>query len=293
MMDQAETLRNIVKLQNQKLVSNARVIAVTSGKGGVGKSNTSINLALQFRKMGKRVVILDADFGLANVEVMFGIIPKYNLGDLMFKGMEIKEIITQGPEGVGFISGGSGIAKLVNLDKEQVKRLVGKLSQLEEFADVIIIDTGAGISPAVMEFLVACPETILVTTPEPTSVTDSYALLKALSMNESYDAENNKIKMIANRVSSEKKKKNLYEKLNAVVSKFLNIKMEYLGMVLYDDNITRAVMKQKPIMLMYPNSAAARCYQNIAEVLENGHTVSKNIGVRNFFRNVFSRKIKQ
>lgn len=227
MMDQAETLRNIVKLQNQKLVSNARVIAVTSGKGGVGKSNTSINLALQFRKMGKRVVILDADFGLANVEVMFGIIPKYNLGDLMFKGMEIKEIITQGPEGVGFISGGSGIAKLVNLDKEQVKRLVGKLSQLEEFADVIIIDTGAGISPAVMEFLVACPETILVTTPEPTSVTDSYALLKALSMNESYDAENNKIKMIANRVSSETEGKNLYEKLNAVVSKFLNIKMEY------------------------------------------------------------------
>lgn len=292
MMDQAETLRNIVKLQNQKIVSNARVIAVTSGKGGVGKSNTSINLALQFTKMGKRVVIFDADFGLANVEVMFGIIPKYNLGDLMFKGMEIKEIVTQGPEGVGFISGGSGIAKLVNLDKEQVKRIVGKLSQLEELADVIIIDTGAGISPAVMEFLVACPETILVTTPEPTSVTDSYALLKALSMNESFDAETNKIKMISNRVTSETEGRNLYEKLNSVVSKFLNIDMEYLGMVLYDENIMRAVMKQKPITLMYPNSAAARCYRDIAEVLENGHSSAKNIGVRNFFRNVFSKKIK-
>ena len=159
-MDQAETLRNIIKLQNQRTVTNARVITVTSGKGGVGKSNTSINLALQFQKMGKKVIILDADFGLANVEVMFGVIPKYNMGDLIFNGMDIKDIITEGPEGVGFISGGSGIAKLVNLDKDQVKNLVGKLSQLEEFADVIIIDTGAGISPAVMEFILASPETV-------------------------------------------------------------------------------------------------------------------------------------
>src|SRR5574344_2105532 len=127
-MDQAETLRNIIKKQNQKLVTNARVIAVTSGKGGVGKSSVSINIALQYRKLGKKVIILDADFGLANVEVMFGVIPKYNLSDLMFRGKELKDIITEGPEGVGFISGGSGIAKLVNLDKEQIKRLVGKLS---------------------------------------------------------------------------------------------------------------------------------------------------------------------
>ena len=218
-MDQAETLRNIIKLQNQRTVINARVITVTSGKGGVGKSNTSINLALQFHKMGKKVIILDADFGLANVEVMFGVIPKYNMGDLIFNGMDIKDIITEGPEGVGFISGGSGIAKLVNLDKDQVKNLVGKLSQLEEFADVIIIDTGAGISPAVMEFILASPETVLVTTPEPTSITDSYALLKALSMTDSYDSSVNKVKMLANRVSNEKEGRNLYEKLNSVVTK--------------------------------------------------------------------------
>ena len=134
----------------------------------------------------KKVIILDADFGLANIEVMFGVIPKYNLSDLMFAGKELDEIITEGPEGIRFISGGSGIAKLVNLDKEQVRRLVNKLSELEGMADVIIIDTGAGISPAVMEFLVESPETILVTTPEPTSITDSYALLKALSMNENF-----------------------------------------------------------------------------------------------------------
>lgn len=292
-MDQAENLRNIIKLQNQRQVSNARVIAVTSGKGGVGKSSTSINLALQFRKKGKRVIILDADFGLANIEVMFGVIPQYNLGDLMFKGKELKEIITEGPNGVGFISGGSGIAKLVNLDKEQVKRLVNKLSELDEMADVIIIDTGAGISASVMEFLTASPETILVTTPEPTSITDSYALLKALSMNEDYNMRENRIRMLANKVSGETEGRGLYEKLNVVVSKFLDIRMEYLGEIPYDGNINRAVMKQKPVSLMYPNSAAARKYESIVELLESNAEREglKQGGIKRFFRTVFSKKI--
>ena len=155
MMDQAENLRNMIRKQNQNNIKNARVIAITSGKGGVGKADLAVNLALELTRMGKKVIILDADFGLANVEVMFGVIPEYNLSDLMFKGKEIKDIITEGPEGVGFISGGSGIANLINLDQEQVKRLVGKMTDLEELADVIIIDTGAGIAPSVMEFF-AC-----------------------------------------------------------------------------------------------------------------------------------------
>ncbi len=136
-MDQAERLRAIIKQQNQVNKSNARIITVTSGKGGVGKSSVSINLALQFRKQGKRVIIFDADFGLANIEVMFGVIPKYTLADLMFKGKELKDIITEGPNGVQFVSGGSGIARLVNLDREQVKRILYKLSELENLADVI------------------------------------------------------------------------------------------------------------------------------------------------------------
>ena len=144
-MDQAEKLREIIKKQNQSNESSARIITVTSGKGGVGKSNVSINLALQFRRQGKRVIIFDADFGLANIEVMFGVIPQYTLADLMFKGKEIKDIITEGPEGVMFVSGGSGIARLVNLDNEQIKRLVYKIAELEKLADVIIVDTGAGI----------------------------------------------------------------------------------------------------------------------------------------------------
>ena len=290
-MDQAQNLRNIIKMQNQKMIQNARVISVTSGKGGVGKSNTSVNIALQFQRQGKRVIIFDADFGLANIEVMFGIIPKYNLGDLMFKGKELKEIITPGPEGVGFISGGSGIAKLVNLDKEQIKRLVGKLSELDELADVIIIDTGAGISSSVMEFLVASPETILVTTPEPASITDSYALLKALSMNEDYSPEKCKVKLIANRVGKKEEGQNLYEKLSAVSSRFLNIELEYLGAIPLDNNITKAVMTQEPVSLKYPGSVSSKCYEDIVNILENKEISShNNIGVRNFFKSVFLKK---
>ncbi len=292
MMDQAENLRNIVKMQNQKEISNARVISVTSGKGGVGKSSTSINLALNFQKKGKKVVILDADFGLANVEVMFGVIPKYNLSDLLFKGKELRDIITEGPNGVGFISGGSGIAKLTNMDKGQVRMLVRKLAELDEIADVILIDTGAGISPSVMEFLLASPETILVTTPEPTSITDSYALLKALGMNEDFDTSR-KIKLLANKVYDEEEGRNLYEKLSIVVSKFLGIDLEYLGYVPDDPNIRRAIMKQKPVSIIYPNSMAAKRYQAVVERLDSGTDIEEahSAGIKGFFKSIFSRKL--
>ncbi len=292
-MDQAENLRNIIKKQNQKEVTNARVIAVTSGKGGVGKSSVSINLAIQFTKMGKKVIILDADFGLANIEVMFGVIPQYNLSDMMFKGKELKDIIMDGPEGVKFISGGSGIARLVNLDKEQVKRLVSKLSDLENMADVIIIDTGAGISPSVMEFLVASPETILVTTPEPTSITDSYALLKALAMHENFRKGETNIKMIANRVNSESEARNLYEKLNMVVTKFLNINIQYLGCVPQDNNIVKAVMRQQPVSLIYPNAVSTKHFEDIASRIIAGEmdVPVYRRGIRGYLKSVFAKNL--
>ena len=243
--------------------------------------------------MGKKVIILDADFGLANIEVMFGVIPKYNLSDLMVSGREISEIITEGPEGIKFISGGSGIAKLVNLDKEQVKRLVNKMSELENMADVIIIDTGAGISSTVMEFLVASPETIIVTTPEPTSITDSYALLKALSMNDNFRREDVSIKMIANRVSTESEGRNLYEKLNMVVSKFLDIDMTYLGIIPMDNNIVKAVMKQKPVSIIYPASASSKHFEEIAEKIMNERTdiPPQKRGIRGYLKSVFAKNL--
>ena len=151
-MDQAERLRNIIKNQNRRQ-HLAKVITVTSGKGGVGKSNISVNLAITLSKMGKRVVILDADFGLANIEIMLGIRPKYNLADMMFHGKGVCDIIASGPENIGFISGGSGIREMTNLSRDQIQNLVRSVYELDQVADVILIDTGAGISDSVIDLV--------------------------------------------------------------------------------------------------------------------------------------------
>mgnify|MGYP005757843599 FL=1 len=267
-MDQAEQLRNIVKQQNKKQRS-ARVITVTSGKGGVGKSNVSVNLAIQMSRLGKRAVILDADFGLANIEVMLGMRPQYNLADMMFRGKDVKDIISIGPEGIGFISGGSGLREMTNLNKDQILSLVRTMYELDHYADVVIIDTGAGISDTVIELVASSSEILLVATPEPTSITDAYALLKTLHRHDGFDAESASIKMIGNRIQSYEEGKELYLKLNTVVNKFLGMDMEYLGAIPYDECLPRAVMQQQPVSLAYPDAPSARALLELAMVLED------------------------
>lgn len=289
-MDQAEQLR-ILKAGQQQNRPMARVITVTSGKGGVGKSNLSINLAIQFRKMGKRVVILDADFGLANIEIMFGAVPKYNLHDLIYQGKSIKEIITWGPMEVGFISGGSGIAGMANISKEQLNYIIQTLSELDSLADVVIVDTGAGITDAVMEFLVASGEILLVTTPEPTSITDSYSLLKALYRHNRFNQEMTKVKMVANRVEKESDGKVLFDKLNAVVERYLKIPMTYMGSVPQDNQVIRAVMQQTPVSLQNPGSRAALAYEKIAMKLMDREETERQPkrGMAAFFSHILSK----
>ncbi len=262
-MDQAEQLRNIIKKQNQKR-HIARVITVTSGKGGVGKSSVTINLALQMKKLGKRVIILDADFGLANVEIMLGIRPMYSLADVLYHGKDVKDIITTTPMGLNFISGGSGLRELVDMTREQLSMLVQKLYELDELADIVIIDTGAGISESVLEFVAVSSEVLLIATPEPTSLTDAYALLKTLHKKEEFLPENTTIKLIANRTFSSKDGKDLYDKLNVVAERFLNFKLEYLGNIPHDQNIMRACIQQKPIIMAYPNSPASLALEQLA-----------------------------
>ncbi|MDY2590936.1 MAG: P-loop NTPase [Agathobacter sp.] len=269
-MDQAEQLRNVVKKINQNNTKTARVITVTSGKGGVGKSNVSVNLAVQLKKAGKNVIIFDADFGLANVEVMFGAIPQYNLSDLIYNGKSIKEIITPGPLGIGFISGGSGIIGLNNLHKEQIVYLVNSINELDDMADFIIIDTGAGISDQVMEFVLASPEILLVTTPEPSSLTDSYSLLKTLYKNPNFTASKSRVHVIANRVTSYEDGKGVFDKLNSVVAQFLQGNLNYLGMIPQDLAIDRAVRQQKTVTLSEPNSNAAKAFNVLANNLLDG-----------------------
>ncbi|MBR4726084.1 MAG: MinD/ParA family protein [Lachnospiraceae bacterium] len=262
-MDQADQLRKLVNKQ-KKVRKVSRVITVTSGKGGVGKSTLTVNLAIQMSRMGKRVIILDADFGLANIEVMLGIRPTYNLADLMFRGKDLKEIITEGPEGIGFISGGSGIQELSRLTRDQVIYLVQKLYELDELADIILVDTGAGIADSVLEFVSASNEVLIVATPEPTSITDAYALLKTLNRKSDYARETTSIKMVANRIKDEEEGLTLHNKLGVVVEKFLNIKIEYLGGIHQDVNCQKAIMKQEPVTIGFPTSSTSKEINAIA-----------------------------
>lgn len=291
-MDQAEQLRNIIKANSAPRRPLARVITVTSGKGGVGKSNTSINLALQFKQMGQRVIILDADFGLANIEIMFGAVPKYNLYDLIYQGKNIKEIITWGQGGVGFISGGSGISNMGDLSREYLTYIIQNLAELDALADIIIVDTGAGISDSVLEFLVASGEVLLVTTPEPTSITDSYSLLKKLTKHPRFSTSETQIKVIANMVRNTAEGEVLYHKLNAVVSRYLKLPIYYLGSVPKDTELSDAVMQQQPVSLKSPQAKSSIAYQEIAGKLMN-KDVSGDVprrGMAAFFSHIIKSK---
>ena len=291
-MDQAESLRNIIKKQEiDEKKRTARVITVTSGKGGVGKTSFSVNLAIQLHRLGKRVVVLDADFGLANIEIMLGIRPKYNLADLMFRGKSIQDVITYGPEGIGFLSGGSGINEMANLSREQVFWLIQKMEELDKEADVIIVDTGAGIGDSVLEFVAASEEVFLVAT---TSITDAYALLKALNRNSSYMSEKTVVKMIANQVRGKKEADELFQKLGVVVNKFLDIDIDYLGAIPYDVNMQRAVMHQKPLSVADPDALASQSVEKIAlSLLDMEKEKPRAVGIKQLFSNVIRMKFNR
>ncbi len=290
-MDQATNLRNAVREHNLSENSKARVITVTSGKGGVGKSNVAVNMAVQLRKKGKRVIIFDADIGLANVEVMFGSIPKYNLSDLIYRGRSIKDIITPGPIDIGFISGGSGIVGLNNLNKEQLTFLIKSLTELDQLTDVVIIDTGAGISDSVMEFVLASPEVLLVTTPEPSSLTDSYSLMKALYRSPGFEEKGTKVRLVANKAQSTEDGLAVYDKLEAVVRQFLKGEISYLGLIPQDPVLEKAVRAQKTVSLYSPESKSAKAFELLAKNLLQDESESFVIrkGIAGILTGIFTR----
>lgn len=294
-MDQAQQLRNIVKARD--IVMNAarpfaKVYAVTSGKGGTGKSTTSINLAIQFRQLGKRVVILDADFGLANIEIMFGIRPQYTLLDMVKGRMNIQDIITHGPMDIGFISGGSGIVGMRDIGKDELSYIIGSMANLDGMADVVIVDTGAGISDSVLDFLVAGAEILLVSTPEPTAIADSYSLLKAMCKRRDYDSSISRVRFISNRVDNEKEGLSLYNKIAAVVGKYLDVSFSYLGPVSMDKEMHKASMSQNPVSISNPNAASSKQYAQIAAALmdidPSASAASSKRGIAGFFSNLLN-----
>lgn len=293
-MDQATQLRNIIKMREQPKIS-ARVITITSGKGGTGKSTVTLNLALKLSQQGKRVVILDADFGLANIEVMLGIRPNYSLADLIYKGKSLKDIIVPGPEGIGFISGGSGIQELVNMTKDQIVALAQSLYELDDLADVVLVDTGAGINDSVLEFIEASAEVLLVVTPEPTSITDAYALLKTLNKKTDFLAKSREIRVVSNQVSTIMEGKEIFDKLNVVVKQFLDLKIEFLGVIPKDRSLYQSVIRQSPVVLSYPNAVSSRAFGELAWMLAEQTVVGQtgNRGIVKLLKNMVQLKFSK
>lgn len=294
MMDQAERLRQII--DNLRVGNNvdpdnslgvrekaAKVITVTSGKGGVGKTNITINLAIALSQLGRRVTILDADFGLANIDILLGIVPKYTLVDVLHNKRNILEALTDGPQNIKFMSGGSGVEELIKLDGMQLEKFVGDISLLDKMSDAILIDTGAGLSDSVMSFVMAADEVFLVTTPEPTSITDAYALIKMIS-----NRDNSKIiKVVVNRAENANEAKDILNRLSMVTEKFLAMKLYPLGFVPQDESVIKAVKLQQPFSLSFPKCEATKQIKEISRRLVEGSLDIPNRqenGIKSFVR---------
>lgn len=295
MQDQASHLRllmeNSVKEVKDALptkkdkspIINARVIAVTSGKGGVGKTNFTVNLALAMQQEGNKVLIIDADIGMANVDVILGTFSKYNLLDLLKEDITLEDVLMTTASGLSYISGGSGIKEAQELSLTERVILQNKLLLCEQFADIILIDTGAGIGKYVLDFLLASDEIILLTTPEPPALADAYALIKVYSF---YAKEKN-LKLVVNRVYNEMESRDVFKKLQSTSEKFLDMQVESIGYIYEDNFVTKAVRNQLPLILLQQDSPAAKCIFNIAKKLLYGHKQEVKLGWRNFLRRLF------
>jgi len=260
-IDQATNLRSLV-LQRPR----ASVIAVTSGKGGVGKSNVAVNLAVQLASAGKSVVLLDADLGLANADVLCNIDLPFNLAHVIARKKELREVMVKGPGGFKLIGGASGLARMADLSDDDRQRLVAALAELELQADVILIDTGAGISPNVMSFTRAADHVLVVTTPEPTAITDAYAVVKVISR----DGAVHRVSLLVNQVRAPAEAKIVYDRIAKVARQFLNISVFDAGHIAADDNVPLAVRRRVPFSLAFPRCAATQGIAHLAIRLEQG-----------------------
>jgi flagellar biosynthesis protein FlhG len=262
MNDQAQGLRNLISSQQNRQASRAtRIVTVTSGKGGVGKSNFTLNFALMLQKKGYKVLVFDADIGLANIDVLMGVTAKYNLYHLLKREKTIGEIIQTGHSGLQFIAGGSGFHDLIRLTEEQLDYFAEQINQLNGTVDFIIFDTGAGLSKETLKFILAAEETIVVTTPEPTSITDAYAIIKMVNaMNEPVQ-----FKLVVNRTTDWKEGKQTADKISMVAKQFLQLDIPTLGFVADDSHVSRAVKKQVPFTIEYPACAASQAIGKLAD----------------------------
>jgi flagellar biosynthesis protein FlhG len=300
-MDQAGTLRSMVikegkpgpggndsgKVGGGQLAKNEKssiqVIAVTSGKGGVGKTNVVANLGYALTRLNKRVLVLDADIGLANMDVLLGLTPKYNLQHVLSGEKLISEVVISGPGGMRILPASSGVQELSHLSKAQKLCLLSELNSLQDETDVLLIDTSAGISSNVMYFNLAAQEILIVASPEPTSITDAYAMMKVLFLKYS----ENHFKLLVNSVKSAQEAKEVFDNLSLVAQKFLNLSIDYWGYILQDRHVVKAVRQQKALIELYPDAPASKCFFDLAKkVCENQPNTSSKGNIRFFWSQI-------
>jgi flagellar biosynthesis protein FlhG len=282
--NQARTLKNIVS--NKMKSSPLRVLAVSSGKGGVGKTNIVANLACSFSKRGKKVLVVDADLGLNNIDILLGLNPKFHIGHVLSGEKKVQDIITKGPAGIHLLPAGGGLQELTQLDDEKKIVLMEELDRVSSGYDFLIFDTGAGISTNVTYFCSAAHEIILVATTEPTSLTDVYALIKTLNIKHAQQY----FRVIINSVNSEAEAQLIFRNLAAVADRFLpNISVEYLGYILSDSFVTKAVRQQKAFSELYPHSKVTECINQLAQkMIDERQPVSEEEQSTLFWRTAFT-----
>lgn len=284
MGDQAEELRKLMSQssaqETQRLITpvdtqakKTRIITVTSGKGGVGKTNMSVNMAIAYARMGKKVVVMDADLGLANVNVMLNIIPRFTLFHVMRRQKTMKEIMEKTEYGISIVAGASGLAKIANLNEEERKNFIKELDSLTD-ADVIIIDTSAGVNSNVIDFVAAAEDAVIITTPEPTAITDAYGLIKIIATE--YETLSIGLKLVVNRVKSAAEARKVADRMTTIAGQFLNLKVDYLGYIYDDPVVSQGVLRQKPFLVIDPRARASFCIEHIVDRLEK--TEVRDIG---------------
>ena len=282
MMDQAEILRQLAS-KSSGLNEKSKIITITSGKGGVGKSNFVVNLAIALAKEGKKILLFDADIGMGNDDVLMGIYPKNSVLDLINGKLAIEDIIVNGPEGVKLLPGGSGLNNIEDLQQNQRDLFLKKIEILEGF-DYIFIDTGAGISRSVLAFIACSDEVILVTTPEPTSLTDGYSLLKAVDHFKIKD----KASIVVNKILEKKEGDQTFSKFKMAVNRFLKLDVNFLGVVYEDRKLIMSVREQLPFVIGYPNCDAAKCIKTIAEKIIGEKKETMGVGAQGLFKKLFN-----
>ncbi len=288
MPDQAEFLRKM--FNREDLPDNGtRIITFASGKGGVGKSIMAVNLAVLFSRNNKKVTILDADFGMANINVILGVLPEYNLYHVYKEKKSLNDIILNIDDNLDIIAGASGISQLADLSEIERERFIEELSTLNH-NDYLIIDVGAGISPNVIDMIKASDETFIITTPEPTAVTDAYGIIKAIVST----GKKVKLNLIVNRAKSFQEAKIISHRIIDIAHQFLDININYSGFVFDDANIVRSIHKQNPMVISYPSSKASLCFEDIAgRILNNSIKGAKKSNLKNFFKKILRSEEKK